>query len=184
MQNKRGKRGAGHSARRSFKPNANRFLNSVGKDERPAALRSSMPVTPNASTRSATAAVADSAIYFDGALVGESAEAHIVPRKSITERQYLGLLPQTAEYERLRGEQKDLLTGEVRDISRNRRTWRSDVTLLRRGNPFRGEERYKREGAIREGANTRNYVEVIPELPIEDATQLPKVVADDVTFDE
>jgi hypothetical protein len=139
-----------------------------------------MPVRPRESTRSATAAAADAAIYFEGALVGESVEGHLIPRKSLTESQYLGILERSGEYEKMAGTHTDAITGEVKDISRSRRTWQPDQTLLKRGNPFKGEESYKREGAIREGANTRKYVETIPELPIEDPTRLPMPVAEDI----
>lgn len=189
MHNRRGKRGSGHTARRSFKPNPNRILSS-GRDNRPSALRSGMPIKPIASSRSTTALVADAAIYFDGALVGESPEAHIVARKSVTESQYLGAVPQRAEYETLAGTQTDLVTGEVKDISRKRRVWQSDNTLLRRGNPFANTGNagwFKREGAIRDGANTRKFRETVQgegpnDKAMEDATQLPKVIAEDVEF--
>lgn len=177
MENKRGKRGKGSGARKSFKPNPNRFLNSVGHDDRPSGLRSSMPVRPVASKQSPTGAVLNSGIYYEGALIGESTEAHIAPRKSLTEQQYLGLFPTFGEYETLAGKVTDS-QGKTVSAGRSRRVWTSDSTLLRRGNPFKGESQYKREGLIREGGNTRRYQEVIEEVPIEDKTQLPSFVID------
>lgn len=167
MQNKRGKRGSGHSKRRSFQPNKNKFFNATGHDDRPGAVRTSQPVKPSTGNSSSTAAVHNAAIYIEGSFVGETAETHLVPRKSLTDQQMLRLLPQQAEYEDRVSRQLDKVTGKLVTVTDRRRVWQSDRTLLKRGNPFAGDNIFKREGAIKEGQNTRKYVEVLHEVPFE-----------------
>jgi hypothetical protein len=116
--------------------------------------------------KSATAAVEQSAILFDCSFIEETVEDHIVPRHSLTRQQLLEFRPQELEFEAIKTKQRDK-DGRIVETTENRLAWRSDRTLLRRGNPFADAESgnragYRREGSVHVGANKRPYRESIP----------------------
>lgn len=122
---------------------------------------------------SATAAIAHAAQYFEAPLIEERAETHVIPRQSITRKQLLGVFPQQLEFAPRVSRQLDKphykRTGEIRmiEVVDQRLAWKSDKTLLRRGNPFKDAEEgeragYKREGKVSVGLDKRAYTESIP----------------------
>jgi hypothetical protein len=148
------KRGKGHSARKSFTAGIREKLHN--------------------NTKSVTGTIEDASVYFHGANVEETVETHVVPRKSLTVKQLLGVLPQDIEVEtrELRRTQLDKRTGRMVETTDqvSNVVWRSDKTLLRKGNPFADNKPLFRQGAVREGQNTRKFV--VTEHPT--ARQMPK----------
>lgn len=124
---------------------------------------------------SATAVVLDAAKYNESALIDESKETHVVPRQSVTRKQLLGIFPQRFETEDQVSRQLDHVTGKMVEVHDTRTVWRSDKTLLRKGNPFKLQTKYKRDGSISVGLNTRKTRETIKgeeSLTVSDADQV------------
>lgn len=187
----RGKRGKGHASRRREDSAKAAFFNSIGHDDRPAGVRKSLPTKPQTITSSTTAALEGAAIHFDGTFIQESRDTHVIPRQSTTAAQFLGLFPQKMEFEDrvcrqspagafdnvsfLKSDDAVQHLGSkftdkrMLQTTDRRAVWRSDNTLLRRGNPFANTDatpnarsEFKREGVIREGGNSRKYVASVP----------------------
>lgn len=74
----------------------------------------------------------------------ESTEDHIVPRKSLTIKQHLGLFSQKFETEAQRTAQMDRMTGRIVPTTDQRVVWKSDKTLLRKGKPLQHPAGFKR----------------------------------------
>jgi hypothetical protein len=129
---------------------------------------------------SATAAIAHAASYFEGALIEERREDFVIPRQSQTRKELLGILPVDMEFAPVKSRQLDkhaydgkattvesaIQSGMV-EVTDQRLVWKSDTTLLRRGNPFKDAESgqrsgYKRDGSIGVGLNTRKTRDSIP----------------------
>lgn len=121
---------------------------------------------------SSTAVAINAAKYYEGAFIEETEETHCIPRKSLTERQLLGVFPQELETVAIPSRQitfqRDRRTGATVEVSDplvdHRLTWKSDKSLLRKGNPFADAESgrgkgYKRDGSVSVGLNTRKYRE-------------------------
>jgi hypothetical protein len=118
---------------------------------------------------SATAVLQDAAKYYAGSFVEENRADHIIPRQSITRQQLLGIFPERVETELIPTRQLDKQTGElVETTDHSRVRWKSDKTLLRRGNPFSLPADFKRQGSIGVGLNTRKTLTPMPEVPMEE----------------
>lgn len=117
---------------------------------------------------SATAVLQDAAKYYECSFVEENRADHIVPRQSITRQQLLGIFPQRVETEPAATRQLDKQTGELVETTDNRVRWKSDKTLLRRGNPFSLPTDFKRQGSIGVGLNTRKTLTPMPEVPMDE----------------
>jgi hypothetical protein len=127
---------------------------------------------------SATAAILDRAAqYFDGALIEERAETHVIPRMSLTRKQLLGVKPQEVELSQVPCKQRDKQTGNEVTTTDNRVVWKSDRTLLRLANPFVMPKDFKREGSVSVGNTTRKYIQPIPEVPVEDPNEKVKIAS-------
>lgn len=126
-------------------------------DGRPAGTHSNHAHSMKGS--SATARFADDAKYFEAALIEERPETHIVPRKSVTVAQYLKIFPQKFETETMQGRQLDHASGKMVTVTYERLKYKSDRTLLRRGNAFDKIGTFKRQGEIIDGLNRRKFIE-------------------------
>jgi len=135
----------------------------AGADDRPTGLKTSHPVKPNTGGVSPTGAAIERAKYNEHTFIGETVADHVVPRKSITDSQYLRLFPQTVEVEPIKTRQLDKATGKMVETTDNRVVWRSDRTLLDTTRPdSKLAGKFKREGEIRQGANVRKYRATVP----------------------
>jgi hypothetical protein len=112
---------------------------------------------------SVTALITDTAKYVECSFIGETVEDHVIPRQSLTRKQLLGVFPAKIETEPVKSRQLDKVSGKLVETTDNRAVWRSDSTLLKRGNPFAAPKSFKREGSVSVGLNTRKYTETIPE---------------------
>lgn len=136
---------------------------------------------------SITALAADRAKYCEISECEETVETHIVPRRSITRKQYLGVFPARVETEAIKTHQRDKRTGELIETTDNRIVWKSDRTLLRRGNPFSAPYDIKRKGQVAEGLNTRN--QFVPDRDVDrefnpDGTVLGPAAPDNDTIED
>jgi hypothetical protein len=144
---------------------------------------------------SATHAIAETAKYFECSYSEETAETHLIPRRSLSRKQGLAFRSEmeTAPLAtRQITKQRDNRTGAIVEVADelqdNRLTWRLDKTLLRRGNPFQDAEAsnrdaYKREGTVSVGLETRKYRESIQNpAPVEE--QQIGIALDDDPFVE
>lgn len=108
---------------------------------------------------SVTALVAEHAMYSDWSEYEETVEDHVIPRTSLTCKQYLGIFPPEIEVEVMRGSQLNKSTGEMVETTDNRLTWKQDKTLLNRAKPFDAPlDRLYREGSVSVGLNKRKTV--------------------------
>ena len=86
--------------------------------------------------RTATAAIADDAVFYDCAEVKETVETHLIPRRSITAAQGLSMFDPKREYEPVTTRELNHKTGELETVYGDRRVvWTGDRNLLRRGTP-------------------------------------------------
>jgi hypothetical protein len=69
--------------------------------------------------------------------------------------------------------QLDKATGKMVVTTDNRLVWKSDSTLLNRGNPFRQQASFKREGSVSIGLNKRKTLTTVPEYDTTIAHKLP-----------
>lgn len=116
---------------------------------------------------SVTALVAEHGMYYDWSEYEETVEDHIVPRISLTRKQYLGIFPPEIEVEVMRGKQRNKSTGQMVETTDNRLIWKQDKTLLNRAKPFDAPlDRLKREGSVSVGLNKRKMI-------ITDKTNVP-----------
>lgn len=114
--------------------------------------------------------------------IEETVQDHIVPRKSLTKKQYLGLFPADVELEPIKGRQLDPATGNMIDMPRNRVTWRQDKTLLNQAKPFDAPlDRLYLHGSVSVGANNRKTIRRDhTNIPMTETVLGPAI---DVTFD-
>lgn len=163
-QSRRGKRG-GSAARLARQKDIHSKL-----DGRPSGTHSNH--AHNLHGSSATAALAEAAKYYNGALIDENREDHIVPRQSITRKQFLGIVPPAMEMEPMQAKQLDKQSGKLIATTDDRLAWKQDETLLRRGDPFKAPRVFKREGSVSVGLNKRKTITSVPEPPAAEGTVL------------
>lgn len=126
-------------------------------------------------TGKSTASLAmDAAQYFDCSTVDETREDHIVPRQSITRKQFLPFFPQRLETAAVPSKQLDkagfdgkkytdsntaVADNRMIAVTDNRVTWKSDRTLLNRSKPVTdiADLSFKRDGSVSVGLNTRKF---------------------------
>lgn len=85
---------------------------------------------------SQTAAVLNTAaMMYDCSDVEETAETHIIPRKSLTQKLHLKSFPQSIETEQVVIRQRDKISGKIVVTTNNRQVWKSDRSLLIQGTP-------------------------------------------------
>lgn len=141
----------------------------------PTALAKMMPVVPNQHGASDTARVAKASIYFPNGTGEETVKDYLIPRKSLTRQQHLNIFPVTMEVEARSTRQLDKLNGNMVGTTDNRVVWKSDRTLLRKGNPFSYPTDFKRETsrtkAIKHDPDTPFKGGTV-ESPVEDMSDL------------
>lgn len=100
----------------------------------------------------------------------ETVKDHLIPRKSLTEKQLLMVFPRQVETEAIHGRQLDQLgnTGKFTTVDEalskcrmiettdQRQTWRSDKSLLLPGKPGQRIGTFKRDGFVKLGLDRRN----------------------------
>lgn len=147
---------------------------------------------------SSTAVVENAAGYFEGALIAETREDHIVPRQSLTRQQMIGFFPQKLEMRdevtrqldhkaydgKARTAEEAIKQAGLIQTTDQRVAWKSDVTLLRKNNPFTDPEQsqataFRREGSITVGSNTRKFTK-----GVENAQEPTEVLHDAELQDE
>ena len=132
----------------------------------------------------ATARAIGEAIYFDNGVTLETVETHLVPRKSLTDRQFLKIHSQDViesvdqPFKIARKlphgkSQVETMTGEFISGSDERVLRMSDKNLLRRSNPFAVAKDTKRR-ASRSKAITSDVKTGLFELPNSPLAQLAK----------
>lgn len=111
-----------------------------GSDFRPSKGFADLENFSNQQHKISTAAlVAESGKYFECAEVEETPEDHIIPRRSLTQKQYLRIFPQRLETEPLKRTKRLQMdkSGKLVETTdtKARVIWKSDKTLLRQGKP-------------------------------------------------
>ena len=105
----------------------------------------------------------------------ETKDSHIVPRKSLTEKLLLHVIPQRVELAPVHSKQLDksedgkytsveecMAKGKFNAVTDQRVVWRSDQSLLDRTKVQVNIPQFKRDGFIREGLNKRVTRTTIP----------------------
>lgn len=131
-----------------------------------------------------TAAVAETAPYFECSRSEESAADYLIPRRSLTNKHHLKLYAPDVDLEPVPARrityQIDKRTGatvEVTDdLTTNRVTWRGDQTLLRRNKPDAfGEGRGTTYARITSHSKRRIYITETKDAS-QDTTILPAIL--------
>lgn len=106
-------------------------------------------------------------IYWDE-FAQETIRDHVVPRKSLTQKQHLKMFPATSETEPRKTRQWDHKLGRFDTTTDERTTWRSDTNLLRTGKPDTfGEGKGTRYTRVT--SNSKRKQSIVEVKPLENA---------------
>lgn len=138
-----------------------------------------------------TAVVESTAKFCAVAHVEETEADYLIPRQSVSRKQMLDILPNEPVFADINGKQLATVAGDKqvktltfqsRDVDGNvitntatytgklveftnlRLVERPETTLLRRGDPFKLQTDFKRQGSIQQGANKRTTMQTGPEV--------------------
>ena len=126
------------------------------------------------------ATVVDNTVFYDAVdALNETVETHVVPRRSLTRKQLLGIFPQRVETAPIPTRQLDKQTGKMVATTENRVTWKSDRSLLNR-TPSNEIGTFKREGSVSVGLNTRRTITTIKEESLTETVLGPAIEDEDM----
>ena len=142
-------------------------------DDRPSALRKGLPLRPTKPVDSIIVAES-SAKHFEYTDIRETEETHVIPRKSLTEKQHLRLFPQQVELERIILKRRQLATIDGKQVMVKttdtvyRTVWKSDKTLLRQNRPEQLDRiKFKRQNHYDKRTETQVERPAIVEIQVD-----------------